>query len=148
MAVERFAARRINKNYIVWQHRPSMPTDCITQNTGGTRGGTTAPATFMKTSACASTLIGDHLIRAPRCLGRNRSRGAEGKTFTFGSRTAGHRHRQPRPSLRCRLGLGRFANHRAPAETAMSHRVGQDPDVHYCSLFLLQSLIDSSAHGQ
>ena len=32
----------------------SMRTDCITRSRGGTRGGTTAPAIFIKTSACAS----------------------------------------------------------------------------------------------
>ena len=65
------------------------------------------------------------LLKTPRCLGRNRSRGAEGKTFTLGSRTAGHRHRQPRLSLRCRLGFGGFANCGTP-EPAMSHMVRAD----------------------
>ena len=32
----------------------SMRTGCITRNRGGTRGGTTAPAIFIRTSACAS----------------------------------------------------------------------------------------------
>jgi len=43
----------------------------------------------------------DGAIKTPRRLGRDRSRRAEGKTVAFGSRTAGHRHRQPRLSLRC-----------------------------------------------
>jgi hypothetical protein len=45
----------------------------------------------------------------------DRSRGAEGKTITLGSRTAGHRHRQPRLSVRCRLDFGGVANCSAPA---------------------------------
>ena len=33
----------------------SMRTECTTRNLDGTRGGTTAPAIFIRTSACAST---------------------------------------------------------------------------------------------
>ncbi len=32
------------------------------------------------------------------------------KTHALGSRTAGHRHRQPRLSVQCRLGLGGITN--------------------------------------
>ena len=41
---------------------------------------------------------------------------------SFGSRTTGHRHRQPRLSVRCRLVFGGFVNCRAPVEAAMSPR--------------------------
>jgi len=55
----------------------------------------------------------------PCYLGRDRSRGQEGKTSTLRSRTAGHRYRQPRPPVRCRLGIGGFPNCSPPAEAAM-----------------------------
>ena len=56
----------------------------------------------------------DHLLvtapLTPRRLGRDRSRGAEGKAYPLGSCAAGDRHRQPGLSVRCWLGLSRFAN--------------------------------------
>lgn len=55
----------------------------------------------------------DLLVTAPlreRVVWAEIGREAEGKTCTLGSRTADHRHRQPRPPVRRRLGLGGFTN--------------------------------------
>ena len=49
----RNASDRLSGDFRAWDS--SMRTDCITRKPGGTRGGTTAPAIFIKTSACAST---------------------------------------------------------------------------------------------
>lgn len=79
--------------------------------------------------SCAFRLAICLLTNTPCCLCRHRSRSAKAKVCTVGSRTVGHRHRQPRPSIRRRLGFGGIAHCGAHTKPAIS-----------CALFLFREL--------